>query len=74
MEAINKAGYIPGKDICIALDVAASELYNKESKTYHIDKREYPLLIGVGEFGFLLYGSERKIIYRRGMPTRIGKL
>ena len=40
MEAINKAGYIPGKDICIALDVAASELYNKESKTYHIDKRE----------------------------------
>jgi len=34
MEAINKAGYIPGKDICIALDVAASELYNKENKTY----------------------------------------
>ena len=32
MEAINKAGYIPGKDICIALDIAASELYNKESK------------------------------------------
>ncbi len=40
MEAINKAGYIPGKDICIALDVAASELYNKGTKTYHIDKRD----------------------------------
>lgn len=40
MEAINKAGYIPGKDICIALDIAASELYNKESKKYHIDNRE----------------------------------
>lgn len=40
MEAINKAGYTPGKDICIALDVAASEIYNKERKTYHIDNRE----------------------------------
>lgn len=40
MEAIIKAGYTPGKDICIALDIAASELYNKESKKYHIDKRE----------------------------------
>ena len=29
MEAIKKAGYKPGKDLFIALDVAASELYNK---------------------------------------------
>ncbi len=28
IEAINKAGYQPGKDICLALDVAASELYS----------------------------------------------
>ncbi|MES2314406.1 MAG: phosphopyruvate hydratase [Patescibacteria group bacterium] len=27
MEAINNAGYVAGKDICIALDVAATELY-----------------------------------------------
>ncbi len=27
MEAIQKAGYAPGKDICIALDVAATEFY-----------------------------------------------
>lgn len=27
IEAIEKAGYIPGKDVCIALDVAASEFY-----------------------------------------------
>lgn len=40
MEAINKAGYIPGKDVCIALDVAASEIYNKESRKYHIDNNE----------------------------------
>lgn len=28
IEAIKKAGYQPGKDICLALDVAASELYS----------------------------------------------
>lgn len=27
MEAIIKAGYIPGKDVCMAIDVAASEFY-----------------------------------------------
>ncbi|HHW68956.1 MAG TPA: phosphopyruvate hydratase [Tenericutes bacterium] len=27
IEAIKKAGYVPGKDVCIALDVAASEFY-----------------------------------------------
>lgn len=39
MEAIRKAGYTPGKDIFIALDVAASELYNKDTKTYKLDGR-----------------------------------
>ena len=28
MEAIKKAGYEPGKDVCIAIDVAASEFYD----------------------------------------------
>lgn len=28
MEAIQKAGYTPGKDVCIAIDVAASEFYH----------------------------------------------
>lgn len=27
MEAIKKAGYIPGRDVCMAIDVAASEFY-----------------------------------------------
>lgn len=40
MEAIKKSGYIPGKDIYIALDVAASEIYNKNSNKYHIDNQE----------------------------------
>ena len=33
-EAVEKAGYILGKDIAFALDVAASELYNREFKKY----------------------------------------
>ncbi len=35
IEAIKKAGYVPGKDIFIALDPAASEFY--ESGTYTLD-------------------------------------
>jgi enolase len=37
LEAINKAGYTPGKDIWIALDPAASEFYNEERKVYHFE-------------------------------------
>ncbi len=34
MEAIKKAGYKPGEDIYLGMDVAASEFYNKDTKTY----------------------------------------
>lgn len=34
MEAVKKAGYEPGKDICIAIDAAASELYDSERGVY----------------------------------------
>ncbi len=34
MEAIKKAGYKPGEDIYLAMDVAASEFYNKDTKKY----------------------------------------
>lgn len=37
VKAIEDSGYIPGKDVFIALDVAASELYDKNSNTYRID-------------------------------------
>lgn len=37
LTAIEKAGYIPGEDIWIALDPAASEFYNAEKKVYHFD-------------------------------------
>ena len=38
VEAIKRAGYELGKDICIAMDVAASEFYNKETKMYDLVK------------------------------------
>ena len=37
MDAINEANYHPGKDILIALDVAASEIYDASLEKYKID-------------------------------------
>lgn len=34
LKAVEKSGYVPGKDIKIAMDAAASELYDKESGKY----------------------------------------
>ncbi len=36
IEAIKGAGYEPGKDVCIAMDVASSEFYNKETGKYDL--------------------------------------
>ena len=36
IEAIEKAGYIPGTDVCLGIDVAASEFYNKETNKYDL--------------------------------------
>ena len=38
MDAIKKAGYKPGKDIAIALDPAASEMFDKQTKKYRFFK------------------------------------
>lgn len=35
VQAVEKAGYTPGQDIKIALDVASSELYNEKTGMYH---------------------------------------
>ena len=40
VEAIKKAGYKPGEEVFIALDVAASEMYDKDTKTYSIDGKK----------------------------------
>ncbi len=37
VEAIEKAGYKPGKDVALALDVASSELWDKTTKTYKLE-------------------------------------
>ncbi len=34
VNAVREAGYEPGKDICLALDVAATELYDRKFKKY----------------------------------------
>lgn len=36
IEAIEKAGYQPGDEVKLAMDVAASEMYNKEDGKYHL--------------------------------------
>ena len=36
VEAIAKAGYEPGKDVMLGLDVAATEMYDKETKLYDL--------------------------------------
>ena len=38
MEAIEAAAFRAGEDICIAMDVAASEFYNTETKMYDLKK------------------------------------
>jgi enolase len=38
VEAIKAAGYVPGKDIALAMDVAASEFYDDEKKVYFLKK------------------------------------
>ena len=34
VEAIQAAGYVPGKDVCLGIDVASSEFYDKETGLY----------------------------------------
>ena len=40
VEAIDKAGYKAGKQVFIALDLAASEFYDAEKKRYTVDGKE----------------------------------
>jgi len=41
--AIERAGYTPGKDVAISLDIAASDLYDESTKTYRfrLEKRQF---------------------------------
>mgnify|MGYP002346660614 FL=1 len=37
VEAIKKAGYVPGKDVMLAIDVAATDLFDPDTKTYTLE-------------------------------------
>ncbi|HEV7975087.1 phosphopyruvate hydratase [Amycolatopsis sp.] len=44
--AIEKAGYVPGRDVALALDVAASEFYTDGAYTFEKNKKSAEQLIG----------------------------
>ena len=40
VKAIEKAGYKPKKDVALAVDAAASEMYDETEKTYNVEKKK----------------------------------
>ena len=42
IEAIERAKYVPGEDILLALDAASSEFYNRDSGTYELNAEAQP--------------------------------
>lgn len=40
VKAIEKAGYKPKKDVALAVDAAASEMYDESTKTYNVEKKK----------------------------------
>jgi enolase len=38
LEAVNRAGYTPGREVYLALDVASSELWNEQAHSYEFKK------------------------------------
>ncbi|WP_282134994.1 phosphopyruvate hydratase [Seonamhaeicola maritimus] len=41
LEAVEKAGYIAGKDVAISLDIAASDLFDGEKYRFRLDNKEF---------------------------------
>lgn len=56
MESVKAAGYTAGEQVFIALDVASSELYNKDKKTYTVDGKE---IDSAGMVNFLAAWTEK---------------
>ena len=42
IEAIERAGYVPGDDVLLALDAASSEFYNRDTGTYELKAEAQP--------------------------------
>ena len=53
LQAIEKAGYKPGDDVLIALDVASSEFYLKDEGVYHFHKSSGEKLSSADMAGYL---------------------
>jgi len=46
LRAVESAGYAPGREVYLALDVAASELFQKSSRSYRLDREGSTLSSG----------------------------
>ncbi len=57
MEAIEKAGYEPGKDVCLALDVASSEFYKDGNYILYGENNKVFDSQGIGEYYEMLVGK-----------------
>ncbi|MDE0019039.1 MAG: enolase, partial [Candidatus Poribacteria bacterium] len=42
IEAVERAGYVPGDDVLLALDAASSEFYNQDAGTYELKAEAQP--------------------------------
>ena len=64
VEAIEKAGYKPGEDILLAMDPAATEFYDTESKTYKLvgEGKEHEAVIPLSKLDSLVTNSVKKVI------------
>ncbi len=63
LQAIEKAGFMPGEDIMIALDPAASEFYNEETGLYHLKKSTGERLTSAEMVAFWTDWSKRYPIF-----------
>jgi enolase len=65
MEAIEKAGYKPGKDVAFAMDAASSEFYNADKKVYEFGK-----LAGKPESEWEAWSDEQMIEFYEGLIAK----
>lgn len=63
MLAIERAGYRPGEDVLLALDVAASELYDEKSGHYEFKKSSRPPMEASDLIGMYKEWSDKFPIY-----------
>ncbi len=74
LEAIQKAGYKPGEQIKIALDVAATEFYDDKTKKYSVDGRN-SVVARNGRISRRLGGEVSDLLDRgRLFRRRLGRL